>query len=159
MDQHAWPWLIYSELQFPLTLSLTLQNSSFYCKGFHRSSVYEGSHSINPLYFLIIKPTWHSFKPFHPATPRAPLLAVRARACDASLLFSATSRSALRHGAQIDDTDCLEISAPQQEFSYKQLSIHEPSMMHANEWIECESTLPSSVPTLKVCGGGVVVIG
>ena len=112
MDQHAWPWLIYSELQFPLTLSLTLQNSSFYCKGFHRISVYEGSHSINPLYFLIIKPTWHSFKPFHPATPRAPLLVFRARGWVASLPFSAAPHSALRHGAQIDDTGCLEISAP-----------------------------------------------
>lgn len=85
-----------------------------------------------PLYFLIIKPTWHSFKPFHPATPGAPLLVVRARVWDASLLFSAAPRSALRHGAQIDDTGCLEISAPQQDFSYKQPPIHELALITCN---------------------------
>ena len=48
--------------------------------------------------------------------------------------FPAASRSVLRHGAQIDDTGCLEISAPQQDVSYKQSLIYELTMI-TSKWV------------------------
>ena len=43
--------------------------------------------------------------------------------------FPAASRSVLRHGAQIDDTGCLEISAPQQDFSYVQKLVQQLALV------------------------------
>lgn len=51
MDEHAWPWLICSELQLTLSLSLTFENTPFLCKGDRVVSFQQENHSLSPSLF------------------------------------------------------------------------------------------------------------